>query len=226
MDMGGFPDEVDEMIVIAGSNGGIGKFLREKYVSLGENVKSFSHDEVDITRMLSIDNWMQKTIFDDDISLINCTGYTSNAILSRSDPIEWRKTIEINLIGTYNLLHRFLPLMRKSSFGRILLFSSVVAQKGIKGTSAYAASKSALWGLSKAVSVENVDKGINVNCVNLGYTDAGMITKVPVDIQERLREEIPMKRFAYLQEVYNAVEYFRNNPYSTGTSLDLNGGLV
>lgn len=214
------------MIVIAGNNGGIGKFLCENYRSLGENVQSFSHDEVDITRILSIDNWMQRTVFDEDIALINCTGYTSNAILSRSDPIEWRKTVEVNLIGTYNLLHRFLPMMRKSSFGRIILFSSVVAQKGIKGTSAYAASKSALWGLAKAVAVENADKGISINCINLGYTDAGMIQKVPIDIQGSLRKEIPMGRFAYPQEVFNAVEYFRNNPYSTGTALDLNGGLV
>lgn len=214
------------MIVVAGSNGGIGKFLCEKYRSLGESVQSFSHSEVDVTSIPSIHEWMLRTVFHEDISLINCTGYTNNALLSKSDPLEWKKTIEVNLVGTYNLLHLFLPLMREYGFGRIILFSSVVAQIGVRGTSAYAASKSALWGLSKAVAVENADKGISINCINLGYTDAGMIEKVPITIQSALRKDIPMGRFAYPQEVYNAVEYFRNNPYTTGVTLDLNGGLV
>jgi len=226
MDLGGVFDEVDTMIVIAGNEGGIGKYLCETYNAMGYKIASFSHKEVDITSLSSIDAWIERTPLDGGISLINCVGYSNSSLLSRSDPVEWRSVIEVNLIGTYNLLHRLLPVMRRNSFGRIILISSVVAQKGTRGTSAYAASKSALWGLSKAVAVENADKDININCINLGYTDVGMISKVPLSLQQTLLEDIPMKRFCSREEVFNAVEYFRGTSYSTGSTLDLNGGLV
>ena len=74
----------------------------------------------------------------------------------------------------------------------IINFSSIVGQKGVPGTSAYAASKSALWGMTKALSIENGSKRITINNINLGYFDIGMIDKVPISHQSSILATIPV----------------------------------
>ena len=140
--------------------------------------------------------------------------------------MKWSNLLNVNLIGTFNLINAVLPIMRENSFGRIINFSSIVAQRGIAGTSAYAASKSGLWGMSKAIAAENASKGITVNNLNLGYFSIGMIDQVPEAIQTQIKDQIPMKRFGDPRDILNAVEFLRDNSYITGASLDINGGLV
>jgi acetoacetyl-CoA reductase/3-oxoacyl-[acyl-carrier protein] reductase len=140
--------------------------------------------------------------------------------------MEWRDVIETNLIGTYNMIRVFLPLMRKEEYGRIVNFSSVTAQKGTLGTSAYAASKSGLWGLAKALCLENASKHITVNNINLGYCNFGMgVEKVPEDYRSFLKTQIPTGRFCDAEEIVSTIEYLRNNEYINGSCIDLNGGL-
>jgi acetoacetyl-CoA reductase/3-oxoacyl-[acyl-carrier protein] reductase len=120
----------------------------------------------------------------------------------------------------------FLNKMREQNFGRIINISSIVAQKGVPGTSAYAASKSALWGMTKAIAVENASKGITINNLNLGYFDIGMIEQVSQDVQDSIKKQIPVNNeFGNSMNIYNAIKFLFNSPYITGTSIDINGGL-
>jgi len=115
--------------------------------------------------------------------------------------------------------------MRKRGFGRIILLSSVVPQIGVPGTSAYAASKAALWGLSKAVSKENARYGITINTINLGYFNVGMIRDVPSEVLDRIVSSIPMARLGHPDTILQTVEYLLSVDYMTGSQIDLNGGL-
>ncbi len=120
----------------------------------------------------------------------------------------------------------FLNKMREQNFGRIINISSIVAQKGVPGTSAYAASKSALWGMTKAIAVENASKGITINNLNLGYFNIGMIEQVSQDVQDTIKKQIPINNeFGNSLNIYNAINFLFNSPYITGTSIDINGGL-
>ena len=110
------------------------------------------------------------------------------------------------------------------NYGRIINFSSVVAQKGYVGTSAYAASKSALWGLTKVISKENATKGITINNINLGYMNIGMIEQIPEDEKDAILKEIPQQKFGEPFEIIKTLNYLIDNEYITGTSIDLNGG--
>ena len=116
-------------------------------------------------------------------------------------------------------------LLREDNFGRIINLSSVVAQKGTPGTSAYAASKAALWGMSKSIAVENALKGITINNINLGYSELGMIEQVPEKYQDTIKAQIPSGEFCKKEEVFKCVEFIRNNDYLNGSSVDLNGGI-
>jgi acetoacetyl-CoA reductase/3-oxoacyl-[acyl-carrier protein] reductase len=116
--------------------------------------------------------------------------------------------------------------MRNDNFGRVINFSSVVAQKGIPGTSAYAASKSALWGMAKALAVENGNKNITINNINLGYFNVGMIEQVPENILQDIIKSIPAQRLGNPEEILSLVNLIINNGYLNGASIDLNGGML
>jgi len=161
------------------------------------------------------------------ITLINCAGITYNSFAHKSDPTLWKRVIEVNLFGTYNFIRLLLPFMREQKYGRIINFSSVVAQKGTPGVSAYAASKSALWGMTKSLAVENGSLNITVNNINMGYAEVGMgVEKVPVSYQNELRQQIPIGSFCKPEDVFSTIQYLRNTPYINGASIDLNGGLI
>jgi len=158
--------------------------------------------------------------------LINCAGINYNSFAHKSDPEKWKEVIETNLIGTYNLIRCVLPRMREISYGRIINFSSVVAIKGTPGISAYAATKSAFWGMSKSIAIENANKNITINNINLGYSVLGMISEVPEQFLEQIKSGIPMKRLCNPDEILSTVDYLINTAYITGDSININGGLI
>lgn len=147
-------------------------------------------------------------------------------MVHKFDLRKWKEVIDTNLNGTFNMIHAVIPRMRESGYGRIINFSSVVAQIGVPGTSAYASSKAALWGLTKAVAVENAMKGITANSLNLGYFDIGMIKEVPEDYKKSILAKIPNGHLGDPRDIYEAVRFIMNCGYLNGVSIDLNGGLL
>jgi len=159
--------------------------------------------------------------------LINCAGVNNNAMAHKAAVEDWQSVINVNLLGTYNVIRSFLPYMREVGHGRIVNFSSVVAEKGVPGTSAYAASKSGMWGLSRAIAAENGAKNININSINLGYSDIGMgIDEINEDLKQIITKNIPARRFCQPEEILDTVEFLRKVAYINGTSISLSGGLV
>tara|TARA_B100000767_G_scaffold251575_1_gene254718 strand:- start:34 stop:717 length:684 start_codon:yes stop_codon:yes gene_type:complete len=226
------------MIIITGASSGVGKFLFDTYTGLGEEVygtynrsipettKSNGHyNQVDILNYDQVENWIKSIKPVKDLVLINCAGITYNAFAHKADIELWRNVIDVNLIATYNVIRIILPLMREANFGRIVNFSSVAAQKATPGISAYAASKAALWGMTKSISIENASKGITINNINLGYSELGMIEQVPEKYRDIIKAEIPSGEFCKKEDVFKCVEFVRNNNYLNGSSIDLNGGI-
>jgi NAD(P)-dependent dehydrogenase (short-subunit alcohol dehydrogenase family) len=132
----------------------------------------------------------------------------------------------VNLIGSFNTIRAVLPIMREQNFGRIINFSSVVAAKGTAGTSAYSASKSALWGMAKSLAQENASKNITINNINLGYSELGMIEQVPEEFLNALVQQIPAKKLCDSIDIFKTVEFLRDCSYTNGSSIDINGGLL
>lgn len=219
-------------IIITGASKGIGKFLYKEFEDrqnkvIGTCSKTFSKvlSQVNIVHFDEVSKWIDNINLGNEIVLINCAGISYNSFAHKSNLLEWNKVIEVNLLGTFNVINKLLPIMRKNNYGRIINFSSVVAQIATPGVSSYAASKSALWGLSKVLAIENATKNITINNINLGYADIGMISEVPKDYRKTIKEQIPNKKFCPPEQIYNTAEYIINNNYLNGTSIDLNGGL-
>jgi len=224
------------MIIIIGASKGIGKFLLHKFRSESITVVgtfNSASDNSDNLFKVDVTDFNQITAFIEtqklllsEITLINCAGITYNAFAHKSDPELWKNVIDVNLIGTYNCIRAVLPLMRLQKFGRIINFSSVVATKPTAGVSAYAASKSALWGMSKSLAQENAGLNITINNINLGYSELGMIKKVPQEFLDTLIGQIPSKQLCEPIDIYKTVNYLMECNYINGSSIDLNGGLV
>jgi acetoacetyl-CoA reductase/3-oxoacyl-[acyl-carrier protein] reductase len=226
------------MKIITGASRGIGKFLFEKFQAEGEVVygtyqttmpeekNSQLISKVDISNYEEVVSWIKSLPKEEKIELINCAATNYNAFAHKADHIKWKKTVEVNLIGTFNVISAILPDMRNNNYGRIINFSSVVAKMGVAGTSAYASSKAALWGLSKSIAVENASKGITINSLNLGYFNIGMISDVPVEIQEKIKEKIPGNAFGNPINIYNAVNFLISSDYINGENIDINGCII
>jgi len=225
-------------ILITGASRGIGFFLMQKFLSDGLQVfgtyyQTFPSEElkkhfskVDISDHDQVVRWIASIVdSEDEIVGINCAGTNYNAVAHKSDIQKWKKVIDINLLGSFNMIEAVLPYMREKGFGRLINFSSVVAQKGIPGTSAYAASKAALWGMTKSIAAENANKGITINNLNLGYYDIGMIKEIPPDILDRIKQNIPTHGLGDPENIYNAIRFLISSDYITGSSLDINGGI-
>jgi NAD(P)-dependent dehydrogenase (short-subunit alcohol dehydrogenase family) len=225
--------------LVSGASRGIGLYLLEQLSKEGFDVfgtynttepqtsKKQLFSKVDITNDLQVRNWMEAITNEcDKIVLINCSGINYNIFAHKAEVEKWKYVIDVNLIGSFRIINAVLPVMRKSGYGRIINFSSVVAQKGVPGTSAYAASKAALWGMTKSIATENAKKGITINNLNLGYFDIGMISEVSPQILDGIKNNIPSQMLGNPENILNAVKFLIQADYITGTSIDINGGLL
>ena len=159
--------------------------------------------------------------------VINNAGISRNGISWKLDFQDWERSIAINLSAPFYISQLTIPHLRKQNFGRIINISSVVGQTGFIGTSAYAASKAGLFGLTKTLAKELAAFNITVNSFALGYFNEGMIRDVPEDLQQQIIEQIPMKKLGDMKSIHHALDFVldENSGYYTGQILNLNGGL-
>ena len=225
-------------ILIAGASGGIGKFLANEFSKQGFAVYgtynihppqrnlTYQMNKVDITQESEVEKWINDVADTlGELCFIYCVGLNYNCITHKTETDRWLEVINANLIGAQLSLKHTLPLMRKKRYGRVILFSSVVPQIGVPGTSAYSASKAGLWGLTKTVAIENATYGITINTVNLGYFDIGMIKDVPTELLNKIINSIPMEKLGDPINILKTVEYLIATDYITGSQINLNGGL-
>jgi NAD(P)-dependent dehydrogenase (short-subunit alcohol dehydrogenase family) len=225
------------MIFITGASHGIGRLLFEHFSANGKECRgsffsSVVHPDsrlsrVDVRSYKQIASWIDSALAEKDeeeLVLCNCAGVTYNAFAHKADVQSWRDVIEVNLIGSFNAIRALLPHMRNISHGRVINFSSIVGQKGVPGTSAYAASKSGLWGMTRAIAVENAAKNITINNINLGYFDIGIIAKVPAEQLAGIVKTIPVGHLGIPDNIVKTVEFMLANGDLCGTSVDVNGG--
>jgi len=227
------------MFLITGASRGIGKYLLDHFSSKGESVigtyYSTNPQDIDPEKMFRVniaENTQVVSFVDhnrtrlNNVILLNCAGNNYNAVAHKADMDIWKEVITVNLVGTFQVIRAVLPIMREQNWGRIINFSSVVARIGIPGTSAYAASKSGIWGMTRAIAAENAKKGITINNMNLGYFDIGMITEVPPDLQTVVKKKIPTGQFGNPENILHAVNFLINCDYINGTSIDISAGLI
>ncbi|MEJ8574906.1 SDR family oxidoreductase [Microbaculum marinum] len=109
-----------------------------------------------------------------DILLNNAGVIEPIARIAESDPQEWAKVVDINLMGVYHGLRAALPVMEEQGSGTIINISSGAATSALEGWSHYCATKAAVLSLTMCADKEYRDRGIRVVGLSPGTVATGM----------------------------------------------------
>lgn len=158
--------------------------------------------------------------------LINNAGITRDGFLHKVTPQMWNEVIATNLTSCFNMTHCLINGMRSRSFGRIISISSINGQKGQAGQVNYSAAKAGIIGFTKALALENANKGITVNAIAPGYIDTDMVRAVNEDVLQKIIAQIPVGRLGKGEEIASLITYLASDTagFITGATLTVNGG--
>ncbi|MEW5421524.1 SDR family NAD(P)-dependent oxidoreductase [Amorphus sp. 3PC139-8] len=168
--------------------------------------------------------------------LVNCAGVApAQKILSRSGtmPLEaFRKGVEVNLIGTFNVLRLFaeraakLEPLATGERGVIVNTASIAAYDGQIGQTSYAASKAGVVGLTLPAAREFAPLGIRVVTIAPGIFETAMLKGLPEAAQQSLGEQVPFpSRLGRPEEYAKLVLQIVDNEMLNGEVIRLDGAL-
>ena len=158
--------------------------------------------------------------------LVNNAGINRDITFSRMSQEEWKDVIDTNLGALFNMSKAVVPHMRDAGSGVIVSISSIIGETGNIGQSNYAATKSGMYGFTRSLARELAKDNIRVNAVSPGFVETDMLHTVPPDLLAGIKEEIPLGRFGYADEIALAVLYLCSPAASwvTGTNMSINVG--
>lgn len=108
--------------------------------------------------------------------LVNNAGFAHSAPLKAITLEEWNRLFAVNVTGTFLCAQAFLPGMLERGWGRIVNVASIAGKMGAPYITAYAATKHAVVGFTRALAAEVAQRGVTVNAVCPGYVDTEMTT--------------------------------------------------
>ncbi len=159
--------------------------------------------------------------------LVNNAGVAVDQLVMRLKDQDWRRQLDVNLTGAFNLIRAAARPMMKQKGGAVVNLTSVVGEMGNAGQAGYAASKAGLIGLTKSVARELASRNVRVNAVAPGFIDTDMTAALPEAARQKLMEMIPLARLGTAQDVADCVAWLASDKaaYLTGEVVRVNGGM-
>lgn len=199
---------------------------RQTARSIGRESLAFSVDVADWQSVsVALDGTLE-TMARIDV-LVNSAGIAGgNANVEDYDIDEFRRVIDINLLGTFHANRAVIPSMRDRDYGRIVNIASIAGKEGNPTASAYSASKAGVIGLTKSLGKELAGHNISVNCVTPAAARTRIFDQISQEHIDYMLSKIPRGRFLELQEAASMISWLasRENSFTTGGVFDLSGG--
>ena len=166
--------------------------------------------------------------------LFNCAGYVAHGTIVDCSIKDWDFSFDLNVRSMFVMTKAMLPKMIAAGGGTILNMASVLgAQKAAPNRLAYAASKAAVVGFTRALAVDHVKQNIRVNCVCPGTVDTPSLNdrinafSDPVQARKDFIARQPMGRLATAEEIAETFVYLVSDESSfmTGQAVFVDGGM-
>ncbi len=247
----------DKVAVITGASKGIGEGIArvfakygaklvlaarsEKVIELAEKLCSEGYDAIgvmtDVSDKASAENLINAAIekYGDIDILVNNAGVCVLGDFLTSSEEERDYHININIKGVWNVTKAAVPYMIKKNEGKIVVMSSVTGDMvADPGEAAYATTKAALVGFTKAMARELADYNINVNAICPGYVRTPLVEGMakqscpedPESVIDGIASAVPLKRLAKPEEIGELAAFLScyESSYITGTQIVIDGG--
>jgi len=164
--------------------------------------------------------------------LVNNAGIGATGTVEDNSYEEWRRVLDVNLLGIVRATRAALPHLRRSSVAAIVNTCSIAAVAGLPRRALYSATKGAVLGLTLAMAADHVAEGIRVNCVVPGTADTPWVRRLldatpdPEGELAALRARQPTGRLVGADEVAAAIAYLASPlaVSTVGTALVVDGG--
>jgi NAD(P)-dependent dehydrogenase (short-subunit alcohol dehydrogenase family) len=169
--------------------------------------------------------------------LVNNAGIGAAGTVEDNDDDEWRRVIDVNVLGIVRTSRAALPLLREAvrQHGQAAIVNtcSIAATAGLPNRALYSATKGAVYSLTLAMATDHVAERIRVNCVNPGTADTPWVQRLldaapdPQAERAALTARQPMGRLVSADEVAAAIAYLASPlaGATTGTALAVDGGM-
>ncbi len=240
-----------KVVIVSGGSKGIGQAIVRKLLAKNHYVITFSRKETKFIQEMNQNGDGGKTFFWEGIDiqnhediknyiiamykklgridcLINNTGVNLDRLLPLTADDELEKVVNINLTATLFLTRAVSRIMLTQNSGTIINISSIIGNRGYKGTSVYGATKAALIGLTKCLARELGNKNIRVNTILPGFIETDMTKKMATSHRNQIIRRTPLGRLGNVSDITGPIDFLMSDAadFITGQSIIVDGGLT
>ncbi len=249
----------NQVVVLTGASGGIGSAMAKKFTDLGAKVAllDIALDRVEnLAKKLELgpdraycaavdvaDESSVKTVVAGIVNhfgridvLVNAAGIPGpSARVENYSCADAKKVLDVNLLGTFLMMHTVLPIMQAQKHGAILNFGSVSGMVGYPFESAYGASKAAIIHLTKNAASENGGNGVRINAISPGWVNTNMMATILESYKDvgfaKSEDNItlgPMGRPGTPEEMAHVAAFICSDEasYVNGSNFLVDGGMT
>jgi 2-dehydro-3-deoxy-L-rhamnonate dehydrogenase (NAD+) len=238
-------DLTGRVAIITGGARGLGLAIAERLAAGGARIALWDSDAAaladaaaklgaqaettDVTDAASLEAALTRTeaaLGPCDIMVANAGITGPNHLLEDYPIADWRRVIEVDLIGVYLTCRAVLPGMRARDRGRIVNIASIAGKEGNPNASAYSAAKAGVIGLTKSLGKELATTGVRVNCITPAAVETELFAQMTAEQIAWMKSKIPMGRFGQASEVAEMAAFLASDAvsFSTGAVFDCSGG--
>ena len=231
-------DFSDKVAAVTGGSRGMGKAIAERLANAGATVwildiepcGEMSHQlTVDITRPETLEKAVETLIAESgklDILVHNAGMAGPTVPLIDYEPDIWRRIIDINLLGTYEVCRHFVPLLLKQQRSWLVNMASLAGKEGTPNASAYSAAKAGVIALTKSLAKENANTGLRVNSLAPAAIDTELLQQMEQVHVDTMISKSPQGRLGQPEEVAEIVAWMVSDActFNSGAVFDLSGG--
>src|SRR6185503_19243891 len=206
--------------------------IDEKLLAQYKGNAAVSASRLDVTDDKAVAAFVEST-GEVDI-LFNCAGWVHQGSILECTPADWDRSFTLNVRSHFTMCRHMVPKMIAAGGGVILNMASVLgAEKAAPNRLAYAASKAAVAGFTRALAIDHVKQGIRVNCVCPGTVDTPSLAERiqafadPTQARKDFIARQPMGRLASAEEIAETFVYLVSgeSSFMTGQAVYVDGGM-